>query len=103
MKKNSKLITAAALTASKTVALNLEDPKDANPPAAYSNPDPCQGTTNVYACMEERVNTALGELKDDVATHKAECLVTADELRDQILTEIQSIRSNIETSLTEAV
>ena len=58
--------------------------------------------TNVYECMEERVNVALDALKDDVLTHKAECLVTADELRSEILTELQQIRSDAEIKVADA-
>ena len=49
----------------------------------------CVNAKDSYECMDKRVETVLGALKDDVATHKAECLVTAEELRTEIISDLQ--------------
>ena len=99
--KKSKLITAAAVTASKTAALQLEQdvptttygPPLVGPPTNPDTYEPeelnCVNAKDSYECMDKRVDTVLGALKDDVATHKAECLVTAEELRTEIISDLQ--------------
>ena len=53
--------------------------------------------------MEKRVTETLGVLKDNVATHKADCLLTASEIRSQIISSVQSLSENLKESLTDAL
>lgn len=84
----------AATIATSAAALQLQSPAPtmlAQAPA-YAE---CHGTY-AYQCIEEKVETALGEMVKDVDNRKKECILTADEMREDIVEEAQNTRFALE-------
>ena len=80
----------------------------------YGHDNPCSNHRYGYECLHQTVEEVLGELKDDVVDHKQECLVKADDLREDIVdlvkdsregqvAELERIKEMIETHQTEAL
>jgi len=92
-----KLITAAAL-ATSTTALRLEAPKTTlAQDAGYAN---CHGTY-AHQCIEEKVDKTLANMTADVQTHKDECVVTANDIREDIVDGVQDLRNALENQLAD--
>ena len=88
----------AATIASSAAALQLQSP--APTMLAQGAHDECHGTY-AYQCIEQKVDTALGEMVKDVDTRKQECIVTAGDMREDIVQEAQDLRYTLERQLEE--
>jgi len=92
----NKLIAAAALASSAT-ALRLEAPTTT---LAGVNPgDVCHGTY-AYQCIETKVDRTLADMVNDVATHRDDEVVDANEIREQIVEGVQDLRASLEAGLS---
>ena len=78
----SKFFAAAAI-ASGAAALKLEAPTNT---LAQSVAEECHGTY-AYQCIEQKVDHALGEMVKDVDNRKQECILTAEDMREDIVEE----------------
>ena len=91
----------AATIASSAAALQLQSPAPTmlaqDKSSGYTE---CHGTY-AYQCIEEKVDTALGEMVKDVDTRKQECIVTAGDMREDIVQEAQDLRYTLERQLEE--
>ena len=95
----NKLITAATIFTSAT-AMRLQAPTT-NLAQAESHPraaTECHGTY-AYQCIEEKVTNTLGAMTDEVANHKSDCMVKADDLRADIVSGAQMLRADLERGL----
>ena len=89
----------AATIASSAAALQLQSPAPTMLAQDKSHAE-CHGTY-AYQCIEEKVDTALGEMVKDVDTRKQECIVTAGDMREDIVQEAQDLRYTLERQLEE--
>jgi hypothetical protein len=124
-------ITIAATLAATTTAIKLGDeeaksgyidynqvgpgyeygPDYGHGPVVYGMPTPVgeDGTVDCerygYApqCLEQKVDKVLGRLVDEVEDRRAECLVTAGDLRALIVSGVQQLKVGLEGDLTRAV
>ena len=90
----NKLFTAAAV-ATGAAALKLEAPTNT---LAQRNAQACHGTY-AYQCIEEKVENTLDEMSGRVQEQKESCIVTADDLREDIVEGVQAMRAALEKNL----
>ena len=84
----SKMIAAAAI-ASSVNAMRLTAPTTNLAQSPSYNE--CHGTY-AYQCIEQKVTDTLGHMTGEVQTHKEDCIVTADDLREEIADAIAARR-----------
>jgi hypothetical protein len=90
----SKLFAAAAV-ATGAAALKLEAPTNT---LAQSIAQECHGTY-AYQCIEEKVEKTLSTMSGRVQEQKESCIVTADDLREDIVEGVQAMRADLEKNL----
>ena len=93
----SKMIAAAAI-ASSVNAMRLASPTTTL--AQNSSYTECHGTY-AYQCIEEKVEATLGHMTGEVQTHKEDCIVTANDLREEIVDAIADLRKSLEDGLED--
>lgn len=89
---------AAAAIASSVNAMRLASPTTNL--AQNTSYTECHGTY-AYQCIEQKVNDTLGHMTGEVQTHKDDCIVTANDLREEIVEAIQDLRKNLEDGLED--
>lgn len=89
----------AATIASSAAALQLQSPAPTMLAQDLSYEE-CHGTY-AYQCIEQKVDTALGEMVKDVDNRKQECILTAEDMREDIVEEAQNTRYTLERQLEE--
>jgi hypothetical protein len=100
----SKFILATTLAATQALKLDgvttLATDVSGHDDHGHHGYDACAYGYGSYECLEQKVDTTLGALKDEVAQYKADYLVTADDLRAQIVSGVQSLRESLRVEIS---
>ena len=97
---NTKLIAAtifSSATAMKLAAPTANLAQTSSHPKAATE---CHGTY-AYQCIEEKVEKTLGAMTEEVANHKEQCEVKAEDLREEIVSMISMQRADLERGLRD--
>ena len=89
MNKQFKMLAAGILASSGVNALTLKDKEPAV--ANHYGYGYCD-----YECLAEKVESTLAHMKEDVDAEYDQCVVTADDIRAQIVGQIADLREQLE-------
>ena len=95
MNKQFKILVAGILASSGVNAVAV---KDKEPAAVHHYGGFCD-----YECMGEKVTSTLSHMKGDVEAEYDQCVVTADDIRGQIVGEIAALREDFANHAEERV
>jgi hypothetical protein len=100
---NSKLLVATAAIATSAAAIKIDGAKTTlaqsnDTGAAYAA---CHGTY-AYQCIQEKVDVALDHMIQDLENIKQNCILTASELKGEIVDGVRDLRLHYQVALGEA-
>ena len=56
---------------------------------------PCETRENAFECIEEKVQTILQKMKDDIDLYKKQSITEATELHSAVVGEVEDLRTKL--------